>query len=381
MCIFAVDFERNHMKKIFLLILISFAVIQSSYCQSSWSGTGFAIGNKYVVTNFHVVEDATTILVNVSRNNVSRQYSAEVVATDKVNDIAVIKVSDSDFKGFGAIPYGVTTRVADVGEDVFVLGWPLGILLGDEVKLTTGVVNSRTGMIGWENCYQIQAPITSGNSGGPVFDNKGNVIGIVVGGLNKELNLAENVGYAIKTAYLKILIENADLNIPLPSNNIIANLSRPEKVKRIKNFVCYIECSDSYIAKPVVQGYVDLGLPSGTLWKEENESGYYTYDEAAKTFGGELPSKQQWEELKDRCSWVWSNNGYKVTGPNCKSIFLPAAGGRNGMEVYVGGTNGFYWSSTYGSENGAWYMYFNGDDLYVNYGGRYYGRSVRLVKD
>ena len=76
-----------------------------------------------------------------------------------------------------------------------------------------------------------------------MFDNKGNVIGIVVGGLNKHLNLAENVGYAIKTSYLKILIENAGLNIALPNNNTISTLSLPEKVKRVKNFVYYIECS------------------------------------------------------------------------------------------------------------------------------------------
>lgn len=76
-----------------------------------------------------------------------------------------------------------------------------------------------------------------------MFDSKGNVIGIVVGGLNKELDLAENVGYAIKTSYLKILIENVGLNISFTCSNTIANLSRPEKVKQVKNFVYYIECS------------------------------------------------------------------------------------------------------------------------------------------
>ena len=111
------------------------------------------------------------------------------------------------------------------------------------MKLTTGSINSRTGFGDFQNCYQIQAPITNGNSGGPLFDSKGNIIGIVVGGLNKELNLAENVGYAIKTSYLKILIESAELNIPFPGNNTISTLSRPEKVKRVKNFVYYIECS------------------------------------------------------------------------------------------------------------------------------------------
>lgn len=211
--------------------------------ESGWSGTGWAIGNGYLVTNNHVAEGARTIIVKGIGGNYNTGYSAEVVATDKVNDLAILKITDSRFNGYGTLPYGVSPRIADVGEDVFVLGFPLGQFLGDEIKLTSGIINSRTGFGSFQNCYQIQAPITNGNSGGPLFDSKGNVIGIVVGGLNKELDLAENVGYAIKTSYLKILIENVGLNISFTGSNTIANLSRPEKVKQVKNFVYYIECS------------------------------------------------------------------------------------------------------------------------------------------
>ena len=385
------------MKKLLLLIAFSLLYIVPVNSQQVWSGTGFAIGSRYAVTNYHVVEDAKSIYVKVTRNSINRDYYAEVVATDRVNDIAVIKITDSDFGGFGAIPYGVTTRVADVGEDAFVLGYPLGSILGDEIKLATGVINSRTGMIGFENCYQIQAPVTSGNSGGPMFDNKGNVIGIVVGGLNKELNLAENVGYAIKTTYLKAMIETAGLNIPFPNNNTIASLSRPEKVKRIKNFVCYIECGDRYVVKqvPIQQpetlpakpqkvvpnGYVDLGLPSGTLWKKENEDGFYEYDEAVRRFSNQLPTKVQWEELKDECKWILSGDGYTVTGKNGNYIFLPAAGCRYGTEVYDVGTYGYYWSSTYNGGYDAYIMTFGGDYIVVCSYYRLYGLSVRLVRD
>ena len=141
------------MKKILLLIFACLLFILPIKSQSVWYGTGFAIGSRYVVTNYHVIEDANSITVSVIKNNINRAYYAEAVATDKVNDIAVVKITDSDFKGFSAIPYGVTTRVADVGEDVFVLGFPLTQTLGDEIKLTTGVINSRTGMIGWERRF------------------------------------------------------------------------------------------------------------------------------------------------------------------------------------------------------------------------------------
>lgn len=206
---------------------------------SAWSGTGYAIGGNYIVTNNHVIDGAKTISIKGIKGDFNTGYTAEIVATDKVNDIAVLKISDNQFSGLGVIPYSVSTRMADVGEDAFVLGYPLTQALGNEIKLTNGIISSRTGYQGDIATYQISAPVQPGNSGGPMFDSKGNVIGIVVAGVPG----AENVGYAIKTSYLKILIESAGLNIHFPANNTISALSLPEKVKRIKNFVYYIECS------------------------------------------------------------------------------------------------------------------------------------------
>lgn len=204
-----------------------------------WSGTGYAIAPGYIVTNNHVVGEAKTITIKGVKGDINIGYSAEVVATDKVNDIAIIKINDANFKGFGQIPYAIQQRMADVGEDVFVLGYPLTQALGNEIKLTNGIVSSRTGYQGDIATYQISAPIQPGNSGGPMFDSKGNVIGIVVAGVPG----ADNVGYAIKTSYLKILIESAGLSIKFPANNTISTLSLAEKVKKLKNFVYYIECS------------------------------------------------------------------------------------------------------------------------------------------
>lgn len=204
-----------------------------------WSGTGYAIGNGYIVTNNHVVDGAKTISIKGVKGDMNTGYSAEVVATDKVNDLAIIRINDPSFNGFGTIPYAVQQRMADVGEDVFVLGYPLTQALGNEIKLTNGIISSRTGYQGNISTYQMSAPVQPGNSGGPMFDNKGNVIGIVVAGVPG----AENVGYAIKTSYLKILIESSGLNIQFPANNTISTLSLAEKVKRVKDFVFYIECS------------------------------------------------------------------------------------------------------------------------------------------
>mgnify|MGYP003300860187 CR=1 FL=1 len=134
------------------------------------------------------------------------------------------------------------------------------------------------------------------------------------------------------------------------------------------------------------QVYVDLGLPSGTLWRNANEGGndaYYTYDEVSR-FGNKLPTKQQLEELKNKCVWTWENkngkNGYKVTGPNGNYIFLPAAGHRYNGNVYDVGRRGDYWSSTLEDSGLAWNLYFTsgGVSMYDHY--RSLGRSVRLVQ-
>ena len=204
-----------------------------------WTGTGFAMGDGYIVTNNHVVDEAKVIYVKGIQGDLNVGLSAELVATDKANDIAIIKITDNKFNGFGPIPYSISSTMANVGEEVFVLGYPLTQALGKEIKLTNGIVSSRTGYQGDISTYQISAPVQPGNSGGPMFDNDGSVIGIVVAGVPG----AENVGYAIKTSYLQILIESAGINIKLPNNNTISLLSLADKVKRVKDFVFYIECS------------------------------------------------------------------------------------------------------------------------------------------
>lgn len=129
-------------------------------------------------------------------------------------------------------------------------------------------------------------------------------------------------------------------------------------------------------------GYTDLGLPSGTIWKNFNATGFYTYDEAVSQFGYRLPTKAQWKELKAECQWTWNGSGYKVTGPNGNSIVLPASGYR-GCDGNVNnvGSSGDYWSiSPYGSGK-AMSLYLGSDGVLMISSGCCYGLSVRLVQD
>lgn len=204
---------------------------------SSWTGTGFALKNGYIVTNNHVVDGASSIIVQ-GINGTSVEYKAEVVAVDKNNDLALIRINDYRFNGFGSIPYSIKETLCDVGSDVFVLGYPLTSYMGEEIKLTNGIISSRSGYQGDITTYQISAPVQPGNSGGPMFDKNGNVVGIVNAGIPG----AENVGYAIKTSYLFNLINTSVSNAIIPRNNTISTMSLSEKVKVLRNYTFYIKC-------------------------------------------------------------------------------------------------------------------------------------------
>lgn len=189
------------------------------------------------MTNFHVVEDASEITIQ-GVNGSSFEYKASVIEVDKKNDLALIKITDSRFKGFGNIPYAVKETTCDVGADIFVLGYPLTSYMGEKIKLTNGIISSKSGFKDDITTYQISAPVQPGNSGGPMFDKNGNVVGIVNAGIPD----ADNVGYAIKTTYLFNLIKSSVSASVIPNNNIVAGKSLPEKVKILQKYVFYIKC-------------------------------------------------------------------------------------------------------------------------------------------
>lgn len=238
-----ITFDINKMEVVIDGVKSTFLKLFPQYAETpytkplKWTGTGFALEDGYVVTNYHVVEDATKILIQGTNDVFNDAVEALVVATDKVNDIAIlkIKVSIDDYQ----LPYQINTFTSDVGEDIWVLGFPMTSTMGDEIKLTTGVISARSGFEGNSSMYQISAPVQPGNSGGPVFDKDGNLIGIVCA----KHNGTENVTYAIKTNCLRNIIESSINHDILPHNNIISKMTLPEKVKMVKPYVYYIVCT------------------------------------------------------------------------------------------------------------------------------------------
>lgn len=173
------------------------------------SGTGlFVSTNGHLLTNNHVVEGCRSLsVVPVGGTAVS----ASLLAKDKVNDLAIVKTSLTP-----AIVPALRPQ-ARLGEPVYVFGFPLAGLLSASGNFTTGSVTAITGLGDDSRLLQISAPVQPGNSGGPLIDKYGNIIGVIVSKLNA-LNIAaatndipQNVNFAIKSSIAVNFLESNGL--------------------------------------------------------------------------------------------------------------------------------------------------------------------------
>jgi S1-C subfamily serine protease len=207
------------------------------------SATGFFVStNGIIATNSHVVQGANTIHVLMFNDLGAFTYLAKILLNDSKNDVALIQITDTAFKGLSNIPYSILEK-GELGEKVFTIGYPLNEVMGLNCKVSDGIISSITGVNDDLRYFQISVPLQPGNSGGPLFDKDGNIIGITTAKLNSEAVgvQVENVNYAIKVSYL------LNLYNMLPNAIPISNLSKPigkeleDQIKTLKHFVCLIK--------------------------------------------------------------------------------------------------------------------------------------------
>ena len=177
------------------------------------TGSGFFVSKLgHVVTNAHVVENCKQISVG---NNSNNQSPAKIVSTDKWNDLALLKATSlPPHAAFGLF------RPDDVklGENVLVAGFPFGEVFGDTLKVTTGIVSATRGVGDNSAQFQLDAAVQVGNSGGPIYDSGGNIVGVVVSQLDKLKiaeatgTLPENVNFAIKASTVKSFLNSGGLS-------------------------------------------------------------------------------------------------------------------------------------------------------------------------
>ena len=233
--------DPNSKKQIFIKMFPSMSENVSIPTENTSSGTGFALSsNGYIVTNYHVTNGANSIKVRGINGDFSKTFAAQVVIEDKNNDLSIIKINDSHFTSLGNIPYVIANKTVDVGSTIFVLGYPLRATMGNEVKLTNGIISAKSGFQGDVTSYQVNASVQPGNSGGPLFDSKGNIVGVI----NAKHLGAENVSYAIKTSYLYNLIDLMPNPPKLQTINIVSGKPLTEQVKYLNHFTYILEINN-----------------------------------------------------------------------------------------------------------------------------------------
>lgn len=311
------------------------AAVKEEIKKNYSSGTAFALNGNYFATNYHVYGNKKFALAKGIDNNA---YHAYFVAGDEANDLAVFQIRDPKFTGFQNIPYRLATETAEIGEEVWTVGYPETDRLGDEAKYTKGEISALSGSssdgekikTNDSRFYQITTPIAHGNSGGPLFDESGNLIGITSNGWS-DLN---NVNYAIKSQLLWTLLESFGLKSAAPDQNILDSLKQKDKIKMVKPYIFRVLCynsrdveaellQDSLLAVSSTASVVqqprlsanesDIILKTDSTKEDSTKNPtIITLKGGTYYYGDHALSKDEYIELIKTCDEAWDNYCTKI---------------------------------------------------------------------
>jgi serine protease Do len=195
-----------------------------------FAGSGFLISaNGYAVTSYHVIKEADSVFVENAKYG---RLKVTVVYSNPDNDLSVLHIDDENFR-VGPLPYTISKLEANLGEDAFTLGFPR-----EEIVFGDGSISAATGYRQNPNAYQISVPVNPGNSGGPLLNEKGNLIGIISGSQMQTSGTA----FAVKSTVLLDVLKEMPVGslfkpVVLPSQNQLKNLTRVQQITQIRDFV------------------------------------------------------------------------------------------------------------------------------------------------
>ena len=209
------------------------------------SGSGFFVSQTgHIITNFHVIDSCDTVKVSFKGDNIN----AKVLAIDKMNDLAILKSAINPDQIFS-----VAKEDADLLENIIIAGFPLGKSVSSSIKTSKGSITSLSGFGDNFSEFQTDAALNQGNSGGPILNQKGNIVGVAVAVFGKEEGI-ESFNFGIKSSTLRTFAKSNGLNFQSPN---LKDLSNKDLGKLIINATVYLEC---YMTEAKIQ----------TLIAEEN---------------------------------------------------------------------------------------------------------------
>jgi len=227
------------------------------------TGTGFLFSSSdYVITSYHVVHGAKSIRVRLING---KRIDATVALKDTNNDIAILKLSQPPTSRQNIIVLGDSSSVK-TGDRVFTYGFPLVDLLGDaEPRYSEGFINSLSGISNDPRLFQVSIPIQPGNSGGPVFNEKGELIGIATSSIDSVQtqkvfgSTPQNVNFAIKSSYIKSLLPNLPDAFIRDKGIVVVPSEEVGFKERVKNDIVLVEAVPEFKPTVVKRDYEDEG--------------------------------------------------------------------------------------------------------------------------
>lgn len=205
------------------------------FAPSKYSGTGFLVSsNGYIVTAYHVVKSSDSVFIE---NEKFGRLRVSLVYKNPDTDVALLLITDEQFKNLSSVPFAIRSTEGVLGEAVYTLGYPR-----NEIVYGDGTISAASGYEQNENSYQISIPVNPGNSGGPMIDQQGAVVGII-NGVQTDVR---GTAFAVKSNVLLEEIKSIPLDSlspPLKVNSVsqLAGMSRVNQIKRWKDYVFMVK--------------------------------------------------------------------------------------------------------------------------------------------
>jgi hypothetical protein len=277
---------------------------------SASSGSGFAVSaDGYVITNHHVIEGCQKVVVHYK----GKELPVTVVTYDPQNDLALLK---GDFRP--QTVFALSGNQPELLQDVYVAGYPFGNKISSSVKVTKGIISSLTGIGNNFSNIQIDAALQSGNSGGPILDEMGNIVGVAVSKLDAKYMydnfgiIPENTNFGIKANVVRSVLESNEVSSP-PANR--SEISKSQLGKMISSGTYYISCwmtmaqVEKLRTKKVMFEPIFLaGNPRtlalgarlgfhGSYWPTDNMKNFYIRNKAARG----------WDDPIEFATWAYED--------------------------------------------------------------------------